>query len=224
MKGKKIFKRNQVIATVLAVMIAVAGYLTYANQNPMKQAGTEINPDSEQILLQGEKPGGDIVSPEEGQEDALSADAQAETKEIESQETETGANPGEAVLVNSVSADNIAAAAKLNREQVRAKSKQTLQEIIDNNSLNDAAKEEAVQKLVELTENEEREAAAENLLTAKGYSNSVVTITDGKVDVAVGMDNLSDMNRAQIEDIIKRKTGVEVSSIYITPIQEEAKK
>ena len=66
--------------------------------------------------------------------------------------------------------------------------------------------------------------AAENLLTAKGYSNSVVTITDGKVDVAVGMNDLSDMNRAQIEDIVKRKTGAEVSAIYITPIQEEAKK
>ncbi len=224
MKGKKIIRKNQVIATGLAVMIAVAGYLTYANQSREKQAGTEINPDSEQILLQGAETGVDIVSPEEGQDEALSADTQTETKEAESKETETGANPGEAVLVNSVSADNIAAAAKLNREQVRAKSKQTLQGIIDNNSLNDAAKEEAVQKLVELTENEEREVAAENLLTAKGYSNSVVTITDGKVDVAVGMNDLSDMNRAQIEDIVKRKTGAEVSAIYITPIQEEAKK
>ena len=69
MKGKKIIRKNQVIATGLAVMIAVAGYLTYANQSREKQAGTEINPDSEQILLQGAETGVDIVSPEEGQDE-----------------------------------------------------------------------------------------------------------------------------------------------------------
>jgi stage III sporulation protein AH len=74
--------------------------------------------------------------------------------------------------------------------------------------------------LVALTDQEEREAAAENLLTAKGYEDCVVTITDDKVDVAVAAEELSDMNRAQIEDIVKRKTGVEADAIYITPIQE----
>ena len=213
---KKIFKKNQVIATVLAVMIAVAGYLTYANNDKEADQSkkADINPNSEQILANGlSSETGDIQSPEEGMEAALA----------EGTDTETGSNPGEAVLVNSISAEHVSASVKLNREQVRAKNKETLQAIIDNENLDAAAKEEAVKKLVVLTENIEREAAAENLLAAKGYENSVVTITDDKVDVAVGMASLSDMNRAQIEDIVKRKTGVEAAAIYITPISDTGK-
>ncbi len=196
---KRIFKRNQVIATGLAMLIAAAGYLTYAGKNEL----SGINPDSDAILEDAAvAEAGDIISPEEGMD------------------LETEENPGDTILVSTTDIKEVSAAVKLNREQVRAKSKETLQEIIDNSNLNDAAKEEAVEKLVALTDQEEREAAAENLLTAKGYEDCVVTITDDKVDVAVAAEKLSDMNRAQIEDIVKRKTGVEADAIYITPIQE----
>ena len=45
----------------------------------------------------------------------------------------------------------------------------------------------------------------------------VVSITDGQADVVVNMENVDDAGRAQIEDIVKRKTGISGENIVITP-------
>ena len=74
--------------------------------------------------------------------------------------------------------------------------------------------------MVELTDLAEKEAAAELLLEAKGFEDVVVSLTDGKADVVVNMADVDDAGRAQIEDIVKRKTGVTAENIVITPAAE----
>ena len=49
----------------------------------------------------------------------------------------------------------------------------------------------------------------------------VVNLTGETVDVLVPSTDLGDDQRAQIEDIITRKTGVEVQNIVITPMTGE---
>ena len=51
----------------------------------------------------------------------------------------------------------------------------------------------------------------------------MVSITDDQADVIVGASELSDANRAQIEDIVTRKTGVAAQNIVITPVYAEGK-
>ena len=60
------------------------------------------------------------------------------------------------------------------------------------------------------------ETAAENLLGAKGFLNSIVTITNGKVDVLVNKKDLSKVERSQIEDIVVRKVGCQLGDVVIT--------
>lgn len=48
----------------------------------------------------------------------------------------------------------------------------------------------------------------------------VVNIEDDTADVVVGSADLGDAERAQIEDIMKRKTGVSAENIVITPLSE----
>ena len=105
----------------------------------------------------------------------------------------------------------------------KAKNKETLQSIIDNKNLSDAEKENAVNQMVQMTEIAEKEAAAESLLAAKGFNDSVVSITDDQADVIVGASELSDANRAQIEDIVTRKTGVAAQNIVINPVNADSK-
>ena len=64
----------------------------------------------------------------------------------------------------------------------------------------------------------EKEAAAEILLEAKGFTDVVVSINGDAVDVVVNEASLDDVMRAQIEDIEKRKTGVEASNIIISTV------
>lgn len=228
---KNVFKKNQVIITALAIMIAVAGYLNYSGTkfgtDESEQASSDkVENDSldisdEDLYAQAD---GDITSNDvdltSSTDDKEESDSEADSADGETKETSVDSSeaPGEAVLASS---SQIVSKAKINREQVRAKSKETLLEIINNDKLTDAQKQDAVDSMIELTEIAEKEAAAETLLSAKGFSDAVVSISDGKADVVVDMADVTDAKRAQIEDIVKRKTGVEAENIVITPISEK---
>ena len=202
---KKIMKKNQVIITSLAILIAVAGYLNFADVDLGFQ-DKEASADSSSIL--------DEVDYDLTDETALLDEngANGETPEI--QDTST---PGEAVLTG---ASNFAAQAKLSREQVRSRNKADLQEIINNADIGEDKKQEAINTMVSMTELAEKEAAAEMLLEAKGFENVVVNLTGETADVVVPDSELEDAKRAQIEDIVKRKTGIAADKVVITPLSE----
>jgi len=115
-----------------------------------------------------------------------------------------------------MSVSDYIAGVQLNREQVRARNKDTLIAIINNSGIEEAAKQEAIQSMIKLTEISEKENAAETLLMAKGFSDPVVSISTDKVDVVVNATSITDAQRAQIEDIVKRKAEVQAENIIIT--------
>lgn len=125
-------------------------------------------------------------------------------------------NPGEAILTSGMSVSDYIAGVQLSREQVRAKNKDTLLSIINNTSIDEAAKQQAIQDMLNLTEIAEKENAAETLLLAKGFSDPVVSISSDKVDVVINAPNITNEQREQIEDIVKRKAEVETENIVIT--------
>lgn len=96
-----------------------------------------------------------------------------------------------------------------------------LMEIINNASLSDEQKQDAVNSMISMTDIAEKETAAEILLEAKGFSDVVVSISENGVDVVVNAIELTDAMRAQIEDIVKRKTGVDGANIVISPVAAE---
>ena len=130
-------------------------------------------------------------------------------------------NPGEAVLTNGLTVSDYIAGVQLNREQIRAKNKETLNSIINNAGIDEAAKKEAIQSMIAMTAVAEKENAAETLLQAKGFADPVVSLTDGKVDVVINAQSITDQQRAQIEDIVKRKTEVSADSIVISLLNLE---
>ena len=164
---KRIFKKNQIMISALAVMIAVAGYLNYSGRLFGDDATKTDNELANQELLD--------ISLEE-------------TAEIESLDDEVDETPGEAVLT---SGSKVVAEAKVAREQVRAENKEVLQGIIDNKNLSEEQKSEAVAEMIEMTKIAELETSVETMLLSKGFSESVVTITE---------------------------TGVEAKDIVITPM------
>ena len=203
---KKIMKKNQVIITSLAILIAVAGYLNFADVD-LGFKDKEASTDSSSIL--------DDVNYDLTDETALLDENGADgTSQSEVMDT---ASPGEAVLTG---ASDFAAQAKVSREQVRSQNKADLQSIISNKDISDEEKQNAINTMVSMTELTEKEAAAELLLEAKGFENVIVNLTGETADVVVPDADLEDAKRAQIEDIVKRKTGVAAESIVITPLSQ----
>ena len=207
---KKITKKNQIIIAALAVMIAAAGYLNYSgkifgNLGKSTQANADL---ANQELL-------DI-----SEEDVASASGDIKSQDGDTEDGTDG-SPGDAVLTSG-EASAVVAEAKVTREQVRAQNKESLNEIINSENLTDDQKQEAVNQLVEMTNLAEKEAAAETLLASKGFTDSVVSLTADSADVVVNAVELTEANRAQIEDIIVRKTGVAAQNVVITPVSAMA--
>ena len=57
-------------------------------------------------------------------------------------------------------------------------------------------------------------------MQAKGFSEAVVSINGDAVDVVVNAAELTDVQRAQIEDIAKRKTDIAAENIVISTIAQ----
>lgn len=225
---KRIFKKNQIIITALAILIAVAGYINYADSTLKKDDATKSAAVEGETAAAGDN-GNTILEDIESLDQDITdetvaageegAETQDETVTDSSGTDETASDtPGEAVLTT---ASTYMAQARIEREQTRSQNKETLLEIINNAALSEEERQSAVQSMVELTDAVEKEAAAELLLEAKGFEDVVVTMSGESVDVVVPATELADDQRAQIEDIIKRKTGVGVENIVITPMGGE---
>ena len=213
---KKIFRKNQIIIAALAVMIAAAGYLNYSGRlfgEEDTAAQTSGDLASQELLDISEED----VSASSGDIESQDADAEAAGTEEGADDGSVDGTPGEAVLTSG-DASAVVAEAKVTREQVRAKNKEDLLSIIDNQNLSDEQKQDAVNQMDQMTDLAEKEAAAETLLASKGFDEAVVSLTADSADVVVNASELSDANRAQIEDIITRKTGIAAQNIVITPI------
>ena len=219
---KRLFRKNQIIITSLAIMIVIAGYLNFtADQTkPVKQeaaAETAEKIREENIQAEEAAAGAEADITSFPDEDLASVSAEAES--TTDTETPEGEKVGEAVLTSSASAGAFSASAKLNREQVRSKNEASLLEIINNTDISEDMKADAIASMNRMTDRAEKELDAELLLEAKGFLDSVVSINDDSVDVIVGAAEITDEQKAQIEDIVTRKTERNVSDIVITTME-----
>lgn len=237
---KKIFKKNQVIITALAIMIAVAGYLNFTSDKQvlntsvenMESEGASGNADDAAISVAVE----DTLEGAEVAQSDESVDAAEVTEPVDAENVavdETDVDVAEASVDENgepIDAEKVGEAvltsgavtlseAKLNREQTRSKAKEMLLEIINNENLSEDSKKDAINKMLTMTETMEKETAAETQLAAKGFADSIVSISEDSVDVTVNAASLESAQRTQIEDIIMRKTGCDLNKIVITTVQ-----
>ena len=123
---KKIARKNQIIIATLAVMIAAAGYMNYSGKifsgkSKTQQTSSELA--SKELL--------DI-----SEEDAAATSGDINSQDGTKSDGSVDGTPGEAVLTNG-NVSSVAAQAKVSREQVRSRNKETLQNIIDNKDISE---------------------------------------------------------------------------------------
>ncbi|AMJ41647.1 SpoIIIAH-like family protein [Anaerotignum propionicum] len=209
-----VIKRNQVVVTALAVMIAAAGYLNFQDSKASQQTKTAL-----QLTEEGDASAAikdydtlpDDISANEIGLDPITAEASNTTGD------------GAAVFVSAdatLAGSQFFAEAKLDREQARAKQKDILTEMMNNENVSQSQKDKCGDSMLQLQERIEKETAAEAMIEAKGFTEAYVRIDDQTVDVVVDKATLSDSEVAQIEDIVKRKTGFKADQIRINPLKK----
>lgn len=206
---KKILKKNQLIITALVVLVAVAGYLSMTEKEEMQMLQNNQSITDEEVTTMSEE---DIVL-DSGEDSQAVTTSAVSASAVASRE-----NPGEAVLVSNIVGNDYFSEAKLSREQTRAKNKETLTALVNNDNTSSEQKDKALEEIMEMTEVSEKETATENLLAAKGFQEAVVTIMEDSVDVIVNAEELTVQQIAQIEDVVKRKSGYSADKIVISPV------
>ncbi len=209
-------KRNQVVVTALAVMVAVAGYLNFQGTKSSQGEQTAMNlteEGDEVAVLDDYAALPDDFSLEEASLDPLTAEVASTTGD------------GAAVYVSATADGSLPTATqyfaevKLDREQTRAKQQDILTEMINNENISEEKKAECSDQMLQIVERIEKEAAAEAAIEAKGFGEAYVRIDSQTVDVVVDKASLTDQEVAQIEDIVTRKTGCATDSIRISTLK-----
>ena len=229
-------KKNQVIITALVIMVAVAGYLNYVDNN---SPGNEIllndEGDVAALVANDSLPANANIEPELGialtndnqdikdKDDNKNSDRdnnKNQDKNKQSTQKTDASEPGKAVFVNKTLDSSYFVQAKLEREQARAKEKEILDEMINNKNLNESKRGECADEKIQIQRRIEKETAAESMIESKGFSEVYVRMDDNTVDVVVNKETLSEAEIAQIEDIVKRKTGLDANKIRISTIKK----
>ena len=190
-------KKNQVIITALAIMIAVAGYINYAGN-------------ISDIISVSSKSGSKVVNT--STDDTIFTEEEPDDESLE--------EPGSVILTSGQGvSSSVISEAKLNREQIRAKNTENLTNIVNDTAIDKASKTEAINELAKIAEYSEKEAAIELLLEGKGFNDVVASVAEDSVDIVINQQTLENSQKAQIEDIAKRKTGVTSDKITINVIK-----
>lgn len=182
----KRIKKNHIIITALAIMIAAAGYINYAG---------DLN---------------NIIKIKDKESSAVSSDNVTTDNNLADEDTDFTDEPGTVILTSAGIKSEAVAAARLNREQIRASSLENLQSIVNDTNMTEDAKKSAVDELAKLEDSADKETAIELLLSAKGFDSSVVTVSDTNVDAVINVSELSDTDKAQIEEMISYLLMVEI--------------
>lgn len=213
MKGenkKMQIKKNQIIIAALTVLLGVAGYINFSGKDMDLFTETEADASeastTELVYASGEidETAGEVYVEDIENNENIKLNSDEE-------------NIGEAVLTSGNSVVS-SAAIKLNREQVRSKTKEYYLEIMNGDGMDEGTVQAATDSYMKLISDMEKESEAESMLLAKGFVDVIVSIGEETVDVVIGGEVLSDALRAQVEDIVCRKTGCRVDQIVITQL------
>ena len=133
---KKIFQKNQIAITALAIMIAVAGYLNFTEQNTSSD-GTKKTAGSVETIDTMDISDGDSLIKEKAKASKDVSKSLSKNSSENAKETQTDANSetiGDAVLTQAQVSEYVAGA-RMEREQTHSKTKESLNEIINSTSV-----------------------------------------------------------------------------------------
>lgn len=213
-----VIKKNQVIITALVIMVGVAGYLNYMDNNNFKNDEIVLNDNGEIAAL---VPDDNIPANANLDSNLDLSFEQVDNKKSQKENKKNNlAETDDTIFVNKSLDNSYFVQAKLDREQSRAKQKEILDEMINNKNLSENKKTECIDDKIEIQKRIEKESAAESLLESKGFNEVYIRIDDETVDVVVDKEMLSDAEIAQIEDIVKRKTGFKANQIRISTLKK----
>ena len=232
----KILKRNQIIISVLALMLITVGYMSYTSnvQNAVetgklmdaeKFAGigdarlVSSNNTVESNVVENDKLPNDEKSNEIENASSISDDSANEiTTSTTENSNEQGVVPNNSAQTTSAQTTgaNYFAVSKLERDTMYSQMVESYQNIISNNAVSPDQKNISTQEISKINNKKNSIMIAENLIKNLGFQDVVIFVNDNSTSVIVKAEKLSEADVAQIQNIVCREIGVETENIHIS--------
>ena len=231
---KQILKKNQIIISVIAIMLIAAGYMNYTS-NEKQALETAVLTDSEKYAGIGDATlvsanvadNNDLVNNNEGQNIAADSVKSEEKKdEIKSNEqnTENKENnkntvPNEvntSTNVTETSGDQYFAELRLERDKMYSQMLESYQKILSNSQISETQKEISENEIKKINDTRNAIMIAENLIKNKGFEDLIIFINGDSISIIVKAKELKEEQIAQIQNIISRELKGEIENIHIS--------
>ena len=228
---KQILKKNQIIISVIAIMLIAAGYMNYTS-NEKQALETAVLTDSEKYAGIGDATlvsanvadNNDLVNNNEGQN--ITDDSTKNEDEIKSNEqnTETKENdkntvPNEvktSTTATETSGDQYFAELRLERDKMYSQMLESYQKILSNNQISETQKEISENEIKKINDTRNAIIIAENLIKNKGFQDLIIFINGDSISIIVKAKELKEEQIAQIQNIISRELKGEIENIHIS--------
>lgn len=207
---KMILKKNQVIISVIAIMLIAAGYMNYTANNKQTLQTAALK-DSEKY--------GDL-----GDATLVSANAVFENVEETGSLVENTPENTETVTENTISETSVPAVSdnqyfaesKLEREKMYSQMLESYQKIINNSQISDTQKEISQNEIKKINDTKNAIMISENLLKNKGFEDLIIFVNGDSISVVIKAKELTQEQIAQVQNIIVRELKADIENIHIS--------
>ena len=227
---KQILKKNQIIISVIAIMLIAAGYINYTS-NEKQALETAVLTDSEKYAGIGDATlvsanvadNSDVVNNNEGQNIADDSVKKDEIKSNE-QNTENKENDENTVQneintstnVTKTSGDQYFAELRLERDKMYSQMLESYQKILSNSQISETQKEISENEIKKINDTRNAIMIAENLIKNKGFQDLIIFINGDSISIIIKAKELKEEQIAQIQNIISRELKGEIENIHIS--------
>ena len=231
---KQILKKNQIIISVIAIMLIAAGYMNYTS-NEKQALETAVLTDSEKYAGIGDATlvsanvadNNDLVNKDETQntdnennDTSKNEDKKDEIKSNE-QNTETTENAVQneintSTTVTENSGNQYFAELRLERDKMYSQMLESYQKILSNSQISETQKEISENEIKKINDTRNAIMIAENLIKNKGFQDLIIFINGDRISIIVKAKELKEEQIAQIQNIISRELKGEIENIHIS--------
>lgn len=227
----KFFKKNQVIISVIALMLMAAGYLNFTNNgsdfNKTAETGSLI--DSEQMAAIGDA---QLVSTKPTESNEIKAESLNVTEEntikneIDSNENSNKDNNKEAeskqenntieTNTKTVTTSEYFTESRLEREKMYSQMIETYQKILEKSGISESQKSTAQSEIKKINEQKNAIMITENLIKNKGFEDLIIFVNNASINVIIKSKKLEAEQIAQVQNIITRELNSKIENIHIS--------
>lgn len=216
----KVLKKNQLAILVIALMLVTAGYLNYTAGNTSVSTGANVIGEAQYAAI-GDATlvnSGELIE-ENDKQNIINTIANANNQSIQDASSiseSANQNVENETLQTNTQPDDYFDNSKLERDKMYSQMLETYQKLLESTSISQEQKAISEQEITKINQTKNAIMIAENLISTKGFADSVIFVNDTSISVVVKAETLTTEQIAQIQNIISRELKVEVSNIHIS--------